>query len=198
MKNTIITLLIILFASCSKDNNEENYNPQLPALTQIGANTFGAIINGKIMVPRNSQGYKPPGSSHNPVLYTGFDNWEQISAGDRKTEMGGIYMYIENLDKVYPLKVDSYIIGDSDGAFSNSFAKNTLITASAYDSNGNRKTYLSIANTGSINILRSDNDIISGTFSCKLKYENNPNDIIEIKEGRFDFNKSTINSTDFK
>ncbi len=73
-----------------------------------------------------------------------------------------------------------------------------MITAYVFDNTGKGKTYLSIADTGTINITRSDNDIISGTFSCKLKYKENPNDIIEIKEGRFDFNKNTINSTDFK
>jgi hypothetical protein len=108
-----------------------------------------------------------------------------------------VYIYIENIDKIYPLKVSNYVVGNSDGATSNSFATNTLITAYVFDNTGKGKTYLSIADTGSIDITRSDNDIISGTFSCKLKYENNPNDIIEIKEGRFDFTKNTINSTNF-
>lgn len=195
MKHTILSFLsVFLLNGC---DNEAQFNPQLPAITQVGANTFGAIIKGQIMVPRNSQGYIPPGSSHNPVLYTGFDNWEEISASDRKTIMGGIYIYIENIDKKYPLKVDNYIIGNSDGALSNSFAENTLITANVYDNTGKAKIYLSIADSGSINITRSDNDIISGIFSCKLRDKENPDDIIEIKEGRFDFTKNTINSTNF-
>ncbi|WP_426063399.1 hypothetical protein [Flavobacterium sp. DSP2-3-1] len=195
MKNLLLSAIAaITMTAC---DNEAQFNPQLPAITQVGANTFGAIIKGQIMVPRNSQGYIPPGSSHNPVLYTGFDNWEEISASDRKTIMGGIYIYIENIDKKYPLKVDNYIIGNSDGALSNSFAENTLITANVYDNTGKAKIYLSIADSGSINITRSDNDIISGIFSCKLRDKENPDDIIEIKEGRFDFTKSTINSTNF-
>ena len=195
MKNLLLSAIAgITMTAC---DNEAQFNPQLPAITQVGANTFGAIIKGQIMVPRNSQGYIPPGSSHNPVLYTGFDNWEEISASDRITIMGGIYIYIENIDKKYPLKVDNYIIGNSDGALSNSFAENTLITANVYDNTGKAKIYLSIADSGSINITRSDNDIISGIFSCKLRDKENPDDIIEIKEGRFDFTKSTINSTNF-
>lgn len=58
-------------------------------------------------------------------------------------------------------------------------------------------TYLSIVNTGNITLTRNDSIVISGTFSCKLKNMNNPNDIIEIKNGRFDYNKKTINKTTF-
>ena len=197
MKNLIIILLFAFSLSCcSKDDDKSSY--QLPAETQTGANTFGAIINGQVMIPRNSIGYIPPGSSHNAVRYSYFNNWEEISGSDGRTNMGGIYIFIDNVDKKSPIKVNNYSVGNSNGAFSNSFAENTLITAYVFDNTGIGKTYLSIADTGTINITRSDNDIISGTFSCKLKYKKNPNDVIEIKEGRFDFNKNTINSTDFK
>lgn len=199
MKTTIATLIfiVLLGGACSSDK-QADYTPKLPPITQTGANTFGAIINGQVMIPRNSIGYIPPGNSHNAVNYIKSDNWEKISASDSRTTMGGIYMYIQNTEKNYPLKVDKYNIGNSTGEFEESFAENTLITANVYDKNGNAKIYLSIADTGSITLTRSDNDIISGTFSCKLKYKDNPNDIIEIKEGRFDFTKNTINSTDFK
>lgn len=197
MKNLILILLTAVSLSyCSKDDDKSSY--QLPPITQSGANTFGAIINGQVMIPRNSIGYIPPGSSHNAVRYSYFNNWEEIAANDGKTNMGGIYIFIDNIEKKSPIKVNNYSVGNSNGAFSNSFAANTLITADVYDSNRNFKTYLSIANTGSINVTRSDNDVISGTFSCKLRYKENPNDIIEIKDGRFDFDKNTINSTNFK
>jgi hypothetical protein len=91
MKNTILSFLsVFLLNGC---DNEVQFNPQLPAITQVGANTFGAIINGQIMVPRNSQGYIPPGSTHYAVRYTGFNNWEEIATSDGKTNMGGIYIY---------------------------------------------------------------------------------------------------------
>ncbi len=92
MKNLLL-LLVLVIASCSKDNDQQ-FNPQLPPITQTGSNTFGAIINGQVMIPRNSIGYIPPGSSHNAVRYSYFDNWEEISAGDGRTNMGGIYIYI--------------------------------------------------------------------------------------------------------
>ncbi|OAB28018.1 hypothetical protein SAMN05444395_103159 [Flavobacterium fryxellicola] len=196
MKKLLLLLVTTFLLSCC-DNDDKSSN-QLPAITQTGANTFGAIINGQVMVPRNSIGYIPPGNTHNAVRYSYFENWEEISASDGRTNMGGIYIYIDNIDKKSPIKVNNYSVGNSNGAFSNSYAENTLVTAYVFDNTGKGKTYLSISGTGTVNITRSDNDIISGTFSCKLKCKDNSNDIIEIKEGRFDFNKNTINSTDFK
>lgn len=93
----------------------------------------------------------------------------------------------------------NYIIKNSNGSLGDLPAEDTSITAIYYENTTDlSKKYLSIENTGTINITKNNNDIVSGTFSCKLKSEENPNKIIEIKDGRFDFNKNTINSTDFK
>lgn len=197
MKTTILMLLsIFLLNGCDKDSTKDPIF-QLPPETQTGANTFGAIINGKVMIPRNSSGYIPPGGKHNAVSYTEADNWEEMKASDGKTKMGSIYIYVVNEEKIAPLKTQTYAVKNSNGALSYSLAENTMITAIIYNNNGEAKIYLSIANTGTINIKKSDENIIAGTFSCKLKNENNPNDIIEIKNGRFDFNKNTIRNTDF-
>ena len=199
MKNIILTLVFALaFLGCDRSSGENEYNPQLPPITQSGANTFGAIINGKVMVPRNSIGYVPPGSDHYPVKRSSSSEYEDIFATDGRTNMGTIYIYIKNIYNLYPIKVENYMIGQSDGAWSNDTASNTLITARVFNSNTlEYNIYLSIPNTGGINVTKSDPNIISGTFSCKLKNKDNPNDIIEITDGRFDFNKSTINSTNF-
>lgn len=101
-------------------------------------------------------------------------------------------MYIENKENISPIKTGNYIFQDSNGNSESSFAEGVMMTVYY-----NKIKYLSIANTGSIQITKSDDNIISGTFSCKLKNEKNSNDIIEIKDGRFDFNKHTINTTNF-
>ena len=55
MKTTIITLLsLFLLNGCDKDDKPADYNPQLPAITQTGANTFGVVLNNIIYVPRSS------------------------------------------------------------------------------------------------------------------------------------------------
>ncbi len=55
--------------------------------------------------------------------------------------------------------------------------------------------YLSYENSGLIDFLKTDFDskIYSGTFSLKLKNENDQDDILEISEGRFDINLITLN-----
>ncbi len=198
MKNIILTLAFALaFLGCDRNSAENEYNPQLPPITQTGANTFGAIINGKVMVPRNSIGYIPPGSNHYAVRYASMNKYERIGASDsRDTNRGGIYIYIENPTQQKPLSVGEYTIQNSNGAYDDIFAEGIMINSSL-NINNQLTIYLSIANTGSIHITKSDQNIISGTFSCKLKNKDNPNDIIEITDGRFDFNRNTINTTNF-
>jgi hypothetical protein len=75
MKNLILTLVFALaFLGCDR----------------TGANTFGAIINGKVMVPRNSIGYVPPGSDHYPVKRSSSSEYEDIFATDGRSNMGAI------------------------------------------------------------------------------------------------------------
>lgn len=94
MKTLILAMLIGFTAiACTDRNADDGYNPQLPPITQTGANTFGAIINGKVMVPRNSIGYAPPGNTHYAVRYSRWTNYEQIEAGDPIANRGYIYVY---------------------------------------------------------------------------------------------------------
>ena len=193
MKTILLALLIGLSAMACKDRTADGgYNPQLPPETQAGANTFGAVINGKVMIPRNSIGYEPPGSNHYAVRYNTSSYFEQIEAGDAQTDRGYIYMYIENKDNTSQFITGNFIFEDSNGSSESTFARGIMMTVFL-----NKNKYLSIANAGGIVITANDKNIISGTFSCKLKNNDNPNDIIEVKDGRFDFNKNTINITNF-
>jgi hypothetical protein len=51
MKKIFLLLLTITLmgAKCKKDNIEIN---KLPPITQTGANTFGAVVNGKVFLPK--------------------------------------------------------------------------------------------------------------------------------------------------
>ena len=199
MKHIILTLAFTLsFLGCNRNSGENDYNPQLPPITQTGANTFGAVINGKVMVPRNSIGYIPPGSDHYAVDYYESNEYEEILAADsRETQRGWVYVYLKNPFPSNLTSVGSYPIGNSNGTMSSSTAQNTCITAVYKGKNATNPVYLSIENTGLVTLTKNDNLTISGTFSCKLKNKDNPNDIIEITDGRFDFNKNTINTTNF-
>ena len=199
MKNLLLALLIGLSAvACTDRNAPDSYNPQLPPQTQTGANTFGTIINGKVMVPRTPTGYSPPGSQKYGASYTEDDSYLEITAGDGKNTLRGfVFVYLKNISNSMPISVGGYEIEESFGQLSASTSDRTLITVLLYDSKGNIITYGSVEKTGTINIIRSDKNIISGTFSCKLKNTSNPEDIIELKDGRFDFTKQTIFNTYF-
>jgi len=194
MKTTILilSLLLVTITSCNQDQ-EETYNPTLPEATQTGENTFGCKINGQIMVPRDSRtsqlGGAPTGVSYsrNRTLNKHYDWVESI---DRyRTNRGGIAFKLPNIDT---LGVGEYIIKHVDGAFS-VFNPN-IAYMGAISKNG---FYSSIEDTGKIIITRYDDNVISGTFYCTLKNDYEPNDIIEVTEGRFDFNRNTINTTKF-
>ncbi|ADQ81816.1 hypothetical protein [Riemerella anatipestifer] len=198
MKKLLYVALIGLNAmSCTDRTAREVYTPQLPPITQTGANTFGAIINGKVMIPRNSIGYIPPGNSHYAVRYYTSSNYEEIQASDAKDGTGNIYIYIEKQSNSPEFITGNFIFQDSNGSSESSFAKGIMMTVYLKNNTSPFNKYLSLANTGSITITRNDSNVISGTFSCKLKNKDNPEDIIEVKDGRFDFNKQTINTTNF-
>ena len=97
------------------------------------------------------------------------------------------------LPNIETLGVGEYLVKNIVGGFASTYPNIIYMQADyKYD------LYGSIEGTGKITIIRYDNEVISGTFYCKLKGYNNPNDIIEITEGRFDFNKKTINTTTFR
>ena len=203
-----LILLITTAYSCGGGlTEEERWNPELPPITQTGANTFGCKINGKIMIPRDSR-YGHPGGGGIPtgVTYsrsrpplTG-TNYDYIEAIDRYTSRGGITFKLPNIQT---LGVGEYLVKTVKGAFSTSLDgsfpdTNIVYMGAAYNGNSPTAGYSSIEGTGKIIITRYDNDIISGTFYCKLKNDIYPDDIIEVTEGRFDFTKSTINTTKFR
>lgn len=201
MKNLILIFaLATLSLACgrSSENQQDTYNPQLPPITQTGANTFGCKINGVVMVPRNSIGYVPPGSNHYPITVAGGTNNEYmyIQASDRReTNRGAVFIYLQNFSGNNYFSTGEYQIFDG---ISPSFLNdnyNNYIYVSAYK-NGISNNYKSMAGTGKIILTRNDNAILSGTFYCKVKNVNDPSDIIDISEGRFDFN-SLINTTNF-
>jgi hypothetical protein len=187
-KTTLILFAFILF-NCESQTEEESYNPELPAITETGANTFGCKINGEIMIPRDSRksqlGGIPTGVNY---LFGGETDW--IEASDKFTSRGGVAIKIPNLQT---LKVGEYNIKTVVGGFA--ITHPNIVYIQAIHHNG---FYGSQEDTGKIKITRYDNQVISGTFNCKLKNRDISDDFIEITEGRFDFNKSTINTTKFR
>ena len=90
----IVCLFIITACGCTKTTEEERWNPELPPITQTGANTFGCKINGVIMIPRDSRVYSlggiPTGVTYSVLRKPqNTANFDFIEASDRFTSRGG-------------------------------------------------------------------------------------------------------------
>lgn len=193
---TAILLLFFALTSCSKDSSN-GFNAQLPPETQVGANTFGVTIKGKIYVPRDPTGTNVGGSTgHGVTIWVAPDltSWEEIEIKDGKSQVG-FQMYIH----FQPLVTIGQII-----LYQSNFHNNidstpyTHIYFKIWDSTiSNYVYYGSIENQGEINFTYHQNGILSGNFKGKFVRYDDPNDIITISDGRFDINTLTINSAVF-
>lgn len=195
------SILIILFAltSCSKDSSS-NSSSLLPPETQVGANTFGVTINGKVYIPRDPTGIDVGPSGHGMIFWASPDHvsWDELEVKDGASAVGfQIFIHIQNLKA---LGTQKYLLHQSNFQnqidsvpFSNIYFKIWDGTISNYS------YYGSIENEGEINITRYDlpNRIVSGNFKGKFVRYDNPNEFITITDGRFDLNWFTVQSVYF-
>ena len=200
MKNLFITFLAAsLFTACSKDNTPPPEPDKLPEATMVGANTAGCYINGKLLIPKNNnQAIGGPliyglkyhlGNSFGDPL---FNDYFAITIRNRK-DIDGDDIYIHFNQMVQG--VGTYVLGQSNGNRFTASPNNNHAVLERGVNSGNIQTYLSSPTSGSIIINRFDwaSNIISGTFSFSLYNANNPSDIIEVTQGRFDINLVTLN-----
>ncbi len=196
MKATIliINLIFITLSSCNNNDNNE-FTPTLPPITQTGENTFGCYVDGKLLTPRDGTSLYG-GSADGMRLYSLTDNsenniYKEIRVRDFKGESGGILRI--HLDGINNYSIGEFTINESNCENSLSANNNTNITLRWYG-----KWYCSINNGGVINFSKVDNiGNYAGTFSCTLQNRDNPNDIIEITEGRFDIYSPTLPNKNF-
>ena len=73
-----------IFASCKKEHEDT-----LPPATQTGAGTFGCKINGKIFIPKGSNGNGTPNPKVQYDLDLNGQPYLSIGAGDYNTPDGG-------------------------------------------------------------------------------------------------------------
>ena len=202
MKTTILLLglFIMLQFSCTK--NDDGFTPTLPPITQTGENTFDAYINGKLLVPRNGDGTfnsPSPGALYWVSGDIPTDYKSNLSVYDYKSGNAGLLqLNIENVQN----GEGEYLIKESncqEWVGGNPPPTINLLCRWKDEQTGKIKIYCSIENTGNLTILRYDytNGILSGTFSCTAVNRDDPNDIIEIAEGRFDINWRTIREQEF-
>ena len=177
---TVFFLTLLLFFNCSNEDPQE----QLPPITQTGANTFGAIINGRVFIPKDKTGYYAPGGGRPKGL--------NISSGDGIITRN--YYAISTANYINT-DIDIYIPEDRPQQKEYTF-KSSPGVGSSLDSPDfphiycyiNDIKYISYQNSGFINFEKVDftQEVCAGIFYAKLKNENNDDDIIEITNGRFD------------
>lgn len=201
MKKLLLLLILAFTLSyCNNDDQTRYSDDQLPALTTTGANTAGCIINGKVLIPKNGSqaiGGSPifgmnvnAGNNFNePII--GDDYWQLEIANKRDQNSAGIILWIKDMQQ----GVGNYPVNQSNGQLYIDGPNNNQIIAGIKE-NGIQKTYWSGNNSGTITITRFDylNGIRSGIFNCTLYNKDNPTEIIQVTDGRFDINIATLNN----
>ena len=201
MKNLFLQLLITIsifgLSGCSKDDAQTEAS-KLPPETQTGANTFGVTINGKVYIPRDPTGSLFGTSNRGMYFWGAPDNisWVEIEVLDGKSAFGfQMIVHILNFDTI---GVGNYILKESNFHKGIDSTSNTHIFFKIWDANiSNYAYYGSIENQGDINVTRASNGIVSGNFRGKFVRNDNPNEFIQITDGRFDINTFTLSNTIF-
>jgi hypothetical protein len=169
MKKLFLLLLTTFTLSSCNNEDDKPINPvdQLPPATQIGANTFGCLLDGVVF---------KPGSGTNPLdcvyQFINGDYYFSLQANRRDennipTRIGCSTQKLQVFEGMtYQLK--EKIDGNAYGKFS--YAANF--------------TYTSQIQTGELKISKLTSTIVSGTFWYDIiDYQGN---LHTIREGRFD------------
>jgi hypothetical protein len=185
MKNILIILLLAILASCHRSSDDSTVSEldKLPAATQSGANTAGCYINGKLLIPKNGSqaiGGSPAYGLNISTTYGSFS----LNIKNFKENIF-LHLFINNLD----INKSKYFLKQSDGE---SFEPHNSVESQAYLFFDN-KVYLSSDDCGEIYISKNTYPIISGVFNATLYNKNNPTEKIQITDGRFDINVTTLN-----
>ncbi len=172
MKTTILISMLILLNSSCKNDDDMPVNPvdALPPATQIGAQTFGCLVDGKVFLPKDF------GINRLNAFNQNIDGKFTLvvsSANNDGIEINLIGSRLDSVDEIkYPL------ISEADGKFSAIFIA-PLVNDILDKSTTNEKP-------GSLTITHHDpqNFILSGTFEFTVL--DNDGKEIKITDGRFD------------
>ncbi|MEA5402461.1 hypothetical protein ABID42_001016 [Arcicella rosea] len=179
--NRYLIILLTLVSLLSCEMNDYVQPEALPAVTQIGKQTFGAKINGTIWTP--FQRYKAnPNFKPVPVVWGKYQNATLRLSVTNQNTLESMSFMINNVKDTGRYQFMRY------------FPKNAVEFtpfASVYQKciNGNCSQY-AICQTceNEVNITRFDpvSKIYSGTFSVTFQNKEKPSEILALKDGRFD------------
>ncbi|MDO5617053.1 MAG: DUF6252 family protein [Cruoricaptor ignavus] len=177
-KLLLLGLFSLILISCREDDSDKRVNSNvLPEATQNGANTGGALVDGKVWV--SSTKYVKRLGGTGTYAYTSLYNTHYIQIDLRSISS-------KNSRIVIQLKVDDFELNKEYFLLSDYVSEHNR----GVFIDGNGKAYMpEFLNTdysGKIKITRLDipKNIISGTFEFKAADENG--NVVSITDGRFD------------
>jgi len=189
MRKTLSLVFIaaaLMLAGCKKKYDPD---PSLPPATQTGANTFGCLVNGKVLVPQNDHSVlcdgcqSPLSVSYQPFVSVNNYNQINLSIGASDEPSNGIWRSVYLLVKNTAVTEGKTIILKSDTAAIGASARYTSDISGDYKLTGYNTTQIV---TGELTISKLDqiNKFISGTF--KFNAVNSNKDTVHVTDGRFD------------
>ena len=176
VKWLMLYILLLALGSCSSCKKEVD---ALPPETQTGANTFGALIDGKAYIPQKNSGF----GASDPIWGGYIGNLQSYTYRNNvcvTTRGGGasFTIFLRNVNKIgaYPLNFDT-------GPYPQEFYPQNY--GSCTTSSGFYTT--TTTHTGVVEITRADtiNNIVSGRFSF-TGVDRTTGKTIQITDGRFD------------
>ena len=166
------SFLIVCCVQCKKSSNATDV-PGLPPATQVGANTFGCLVNGVVFKPttRNDLSLDLDLGFNNGIM--GIVAYMIVDANNSSMIVIGV---TDSLRTYPPPRI--YKINGKDMGFI-SYSKRNFCTMESYDG-------VTISN-GSLSISKLDlnNQIVSGTYEVTL-VNKLCTDTVRITNGRFD------------
>ena len=192
----LLPFLSSIFISCSEDK-EADPLAMLPAISQTGANTFGCLVDGKVFYPRDERvGALFSPSPMNGVEIYGSPNGQEYTEFYVVNYVTGkpAVMMVLHLEGLHQTGMGTYTWGETNFQYNIDGPMHNYMYCEVYNAETNDwRYYGSFENSGSVIITHYDfdNRIVSGTFSGTVR-KRNSTEVIEIKDGRFDFDKLTV------
>ena len=176
MKNRFFYAVIIIFltfTSCSKEEECDNPIDCLPAITQVGANTAGCLVNGKALVP-GGQGLNTGSVLKAQYRYSG-DNDSVFGLAIRNRTSGGSKMMFLQVRNQKLVEGGVYELNSFD---SKSFGSYNDLHMGGYVTSDEIRGELIISR------IDMEKRIVSGTFWFDAVDDHG--ELVEIRNGRFD------------
>lgn len=163
----LLSVLIFSASSCEKDKE-----PDLVPITTTGENTMGFYVDG---IPHNKKGVSSFGSP------TGVNWWRYSDGKIELAGAGGVPKSYLRISCFKKSNINNYIISNlSQNNGWGEFIDDAPLGGNEY--------YTNESVTGTLKILRLDENIISGTFDIRLQ-DPSTNKIIHLTDGRFDIKR---------